>query len=363
MRFERLRLTLVAVLLAAPALSACSSGSRSFIVLTLKTSGAAIPNVKQVVVKLVKEAGATDELTYPADITIDASGSNTLSVSFSEGETGRIDFDVEARNGTCLLGQGIAHQTITPKGIASVDVALTPAAGCNSDGGVDGPPEGGVPEGGVFEGCDLVSPACTDGQTCQVNCKANRNECTRGGNGEPGAVCTGNADCKPGTQCFDYGMLGCNVKVCLRFCNNGGDCATFGAGGGGPGSLCEGPILCPGFETAYHTCTFNCDPRLAAAPTRGGCPTTLACVALAGMDQVDCTCAGPTRTKNIGDSCTPGGADCKAGLVCNRMGSTTTCRAICRCDLANGSCTAANDCPGGTTCQPVTNSTLFGVCL
>jgi hypothetical protein len=359
MRFEPVRLALVAALLAAPGLSACSSGSRSFIVLTLKTSGATIPNVKQVVVKVMNTTSSEmNELTYPADITIDGSGANTLSVKFSEGESGRIDFDVEARDGDCLLGQGTAHQDITPKGIAAVDVTITPTAGCNTDGGVDGPTEGGV-----FPGCDLVSPACGDGKTCQVNCAMHRNECTPGGNGAPGAVCASNADCQPGTQCFDYSGIGCAVKVCLRFCNSGGDCAAFGAGGGGPGSLCEGPVLCPSFETPYHTCTFNCDPRLAAAATRGGCPTSLACVALAGMDQVDCTCPGTTRIKDIGETCVPAGADCKTGLVCNRMGSTNTCRAICRCDAANGNCTAANDCPSGSTCQPVTNSVLFGVCL
>ena len=160
--------------------------------------------------------------------------------------------------------------------------------------------------------------------------------------------------------------------------------------------------MCPAFLTAYHTCTFNCDPTAKAAGAGGGCPSSLACVALAGMDQVDCTCPGTTRTKDVGATCTPGGADCKPGLVCNhvdttpptnscraicrcdkvndnctaggadckpglvctRMGSSTTstCRAICRCNEVNGSCTATNECGGGQ-CSPITNSTIFGICL
>ena len=62
------------------------------------------------------------------------------------------------------------------------------------------------------------------------------------------------------------------MSLCLRFCNGNADCAAFGAGGGGPGSFCEGPVMCPTFLTAYHTCTFNCDPRAAAAAERRRLP-------------------------------------------------------------------------------------------
>ena len=146
---------------------------------------------------------------------------------------------------------------------------------------------------------------CTSTQTCQVDCAppmnaAPRNECIAGGTGAAGTTCNSNADCMPGTQCFNYSNIGCAVKVCLRFCNAHADCAAFGAGGGGPGSVCEGPVMCPTFLTAYHTCTFNCDPRAMAAATRGGCPTGLACVMPAAMDQVDCACPEATRTKQRG---------------------------------------------------------------
>ncbi len=364
MRFEPIARTALAAALLLGA--ACSSSSHSFIVLTLKTTGPArISGVSEVVVKVSKGTTEMKTLTYPAsnNLTIDAASVDiTLSVNFSDDESGAVTFAVEVRDSqSCRLGHGQATAAIRPKGIASVLVTMEPDSGCNTDGGTDA-----APEGGVFPGCDPVSPTtCAINQTCQVNCATARNECTAGGSGAPGSVCTSNAQCQPGTQCFDYNGLGCAVKVCLRFCNNGGDCAAFSAGGSGPGSVCEGPVQCPTFDTAYHTCTFNCDPRaVSAGPAlRGGCPDTLACLALAGMDQVDCTCAGATRIKDIGDTCTPGGADCKPGLVCNHMGTTNTCRAICRCNDVNGSCTAANDCTGGTQCRPVTNSTIYGVCL
>jgi hypothetical protein len=359
MRFDRIRVVALAGALLA---AACSSSSRSFIVLTLQTSGTTqIADVDEVVVKVSKGTTEMKTLTYPASaLTLDAVKANTLSVNFSDDESGTIHFDVDASSGGCVVGHGEGDKEIAPKDIAYLTVTMTPVAGCNADGGADG-----GPEGGVFPGCDPVSPTtCGANQTCQVNCATGHNECTAGNdNGVPGTVCTGNPDCQAGTQCFDYAGLGCNVKVCLRFCNNGGDCSAFGAGGAGPGSLCEGPVQCGGEPTAYHTCTFNCDPRAVATATRGGCPVNLACVALAGMDQVDCTCPGSTRTKDVGESCSAGGADCKPGLVCNHMGSTNSCRAICRCDAANDSCTAPNDCTGGTQCRPVTNSTIYGVCL
>ena len=124
--------------------------------------------------------------------------------------------------------------------------------------------------------------------------------------------------------------------------------------------------MCPAFLTAYHTCTFNCDPRATAAASGGGCPTGLTCLMPGAMDQVDCGCAGTTRTRREGDACTSA-ADCMPGLICNQMTGTKTCRPICRCDAnASGTCTAtgSNDCPtAGTTCHAVTNNTIYGICL
>jgi hypothetical protein len=312
-------------------------------------------------------------LTYPArGMSIDQT-QKTLSVGFPGSETGNIVFDVDAVGDAGCLGHGMTAQEIKKGNVAFATVTLIPGAGCtNVDAGA---PD--APEGGALPGCDPFDPqstaagvtTCTGTQTCQVCGAATnptpRNECVLGGSGAPGVACNTNADCQPGTQCFNYANLGCNVKLCLRFCNGNADCAAFGATGGGPGSVCEGPVKCPnGFLTAYHTCTFSCDPRATKAATGGGCPSGLACVMPAAMDQVDCTCPEATRTKREGDACASA-AECAPGLICNQMSGSKTCRSICRCDANTaGACTAVNDCPtANTTCRAVTNNTIYGVCL
>ena len=84
------------------------------------------------------------------------------------------------------------------------------------------------------------------------------------------------------------------------------------------------------------------------------------------MDQVDCACPEATRTKQENEACTSA-SDCAPGLLCNMMAATRVCRPICRCDAnAAGTCTntTANDCPTtGTTCRPLTNNTIYGICL
>src|SRR5206468_11589412 len=115
--------------------------------------------------------------------------------------------------------------------------------------------------------------------------------------------------------------------------------------------LCAGPVQCNGTPTAYHTCTFSCDPRRAAVSGgTAGCPTGLSCLVVGAMDQVDCACPEATRTKTEGQTCATA-AECAPGLICNFMGGTQTCRAVCRCDAQGLSCTAtAGDCPGSTHC-------------
>jgi hypothetical protein len=210
-------------------------------------------------------------------------------------------------------------------------------------------------------------------------------ECTAGGTHAAGQPCASNKDCAPGTQCFNYASTGCNVKICLRFCNGDDGCAAprdGGADGGvvdagadgaapdgqtgqnsGPRSLCQGPVNCGTVTTAYHTCTFACDPRLAAANAgTTACPTGLSCLVVGGMDQVDCACAEATRTKTEGMDC-QNGSECAPGYICNIMGDTKKCRAVCRCDAVNGVCATANECAGGKTCTALQNETTFGVCL
>lgn len=422
MRSERLAL----IALATAALGAACSEPESFVVLSLQSSSTTpIDNVDQIEVQVLGACAAgtagckclpdntclsgnvcmsnrcmalpgggggpvakTRTLFYEAHgMSINQTEKKTLSVGFSHGETGSVTFTVDLLNSvTCSLAHGEATAAIAKGSVVETTVTLTAGLDCShADGGA---PD--VPPGSTLPGCDPVNPQgssadggagadggadggvqiCAANQTCQVDCTppnnaAPRNECVMGGTGGPGTACSTNADCMPGTQCFNYASTGCAVKLCLRFCNNNTDCAAFGAGGGGPGSFCEGPVMCPAFLTAYHTCTFNCDPRAAAAANRGGCPMGLACVMPGAMDEVDCACPEATRTKTEGEVCNTG-ADCATGLICNQMAGTKTCRAICRCDANNtGGCTApVNDCPkSGTTCHAVTNNTIYGVCF
>jgi hypothetical protein len=384
MRSERLAVTALAAL----ALGAGCSEPDSFIVLSLQSSTATpIDDVSMIEVQVSgSSSNKMRTLDYPAHgMSINQTEKKTLSVEFSHGETGTVTFVVDLRNAMdCTFAHGTATAAITKGSVAETTVLLAAVAlDCShADGGApDGPPSGTT-----LPGCDPVNPQgvgvapdagadggvliCSSTQTCQVDCTpANnapaRNECVMGGTGGPGTTCATNADCMPGTQCFNYTSLGCAVRLCLRFCNSNADCAAFGAGGAGPGSLCEGPVMCPSFLTAYHTCTFNCDPRAAAAANGGGCPASLACVMPGSMDQVDCACPESTRTKVEGQPCNTA-ADCAPGLICNQMAGTKTCRAICRCDANTaGACTAAaNDCPkAGTVCHALTNNTIYGVCL
>jgi hypothetical protein len=356
------------------------SGPESFVVVSMQsaTTTAPIANITNIQVTVKKGTTLMRVLTYAAHgMTIDQTPpAETLSVGFSSDETGNIDFNIDALNSLgCIIGHGTTAQEIKKGNTAFAPVASL-AAGLSCDNVDAGAPE--VPEGGTLPGCDPVNPqsvdagatTCSATQTCQVDCvppmnAAPRNECIAGGTGGPGTVCATNADCMPGTQCFNYTNTGCAVKVCLRFCNGNADCAAFGASGGGPGSFCEGPVRCSAtFLTAYHTCTFNCDPRAAAAATLGGCPAGLACVMPAAMDAVDCACPETTRTKREGDMCASA-SDCAPGLICNQMTGSKICRPICRCDANAGVCTAPpGDCPtAGTTCHAVTNNTIYGICL
>ncbi len=361
---------------------ACSS-PQSFIVLNLHladgdlaTEIAGITSVS-VVVREVIPIHSPRTLTYDATVldggslTVTKDGDRTLSISFSGAETGAIMFDVFAFDaGPCIVGMGTATNQIRKGGAIELKVAMTSAHDCSTDGGV---PDAGT--GAMFAGCLPVSPATRDAgvmtcsaiQTCQVNCAAQRNECIMGGTNPPGSPCMTNADCQPGTQCFDYSGTGCATKVCLRFCGGTPDCVAFGNGGGGPGSVCEGRVVCSGVDTAYHTCTFNCDPTAPAASALGNCPGTLKCLMPASMDKVDCACPEPTRTKTAGEPCN-GAADCAPGFICNVVSGVRTCRAICRCNKNSAGACTTDTCSkaadaGATTCTPVSDNTVYGVCL
>ena len=123
----------------------------------------------------------------------------------------------------------------------------------------------------------------------------------------------------------------------------------------------RGPSSAAPSSRSAHTCTFACDPRLIAVKSGSRCPTGLSCLVVLGMDQVDCACPEQTRVGTDGDDCT-GSAQCAPGYVCNMMGSTQKCRAVCSCNASGLTCTAPNECANGKACQTLTNDTVFGVC-
>jgi hypothetical protein len=366
-RSERAGALVAALALLASGLGACSSPV-SYVVLTLKASStsARISGVTDVTVVVTKGTTPMKTLTYHHDqpLAIDQNTTPTLSVSFSADEVGNVAFQVDVHDARgCTLGSGLKGTSITKGGRADATVLIDARSSC--PGGDGGAGDGGDGGDGLFPGCDPVHPTCGPNMTCLVSCEHAMGECTAGGSGTAGSSCSqnGNADCMPGTQCFDYTGTGCPAKVCLRFCNADGDCSQPGDGGIGPGSFCQGPVQCGTVTTAYHTCTFSCDPRQAALPAATGCPAGLACLVVGGMDQVDCACPEPTRTKQIGDACNLA-SDCAPGLICNLMGTTQKCRAVCRCDAQGMTCTAhGNDCPGTSTCAALTNDTIYGVCI
>ncbi|HTA20771.1 MAG TPA: hypothetical protein VK989_15870, partial [Polyangia bacterium] len=339
----RSRLWLGAVL-GALSLVACSS-PKSIILLSLQSATPTpITGVTKVIVAVSQSQGPkVATLIYPpkgADsLTIDQVSTTDLTVSFSGGQSGTIDLavTVEDVNG-CTIGFGQTATVLRKGGIVTATALIAAAADCSTaDGGTtDAAPT-------KFPGCDPTAATCPSNQTCQVDCKTHMGECTMGGTGTPGALCDTNADCVAGSQCFDYTSTGCGVKVCLRFCDDDNGCGTTspttsalsvpsdggsdGAGdsrsdaadaapdagggdGGSPGrveagsigtkSLCAGPVQCGAIVTAYHTCTFACDPRLISVKSGSRCPTGLSCLVVLGMDQVDCACPEQTRVGTDG---------------------------------------------------------------
>jgi hypothetical protein len=339
------------------------------VVLTLESSGASIPGVTDVTVTVMKGQTQMKAISYHhAAVTIGQDASTppvTLSVSFTDSEVGDVSFVVEASASGCAVGSGTTTATIKRGGRADATVSLTALVGCpQPDGGAG---DAGAPD--AFPGCDPASLTCpsTGGAPagCHVNCDTHMGECGPAGAGGPGQTCAQNSDCLPGSQCFDYAGTGCAVKVCLPFCDTAAQCPQPGDGGVGPGSMCAGPVQCSDVLTPYHTCTFSCDPRAqAVSGGTSGCPTGLSCLVVGNMDQVDCACPEATRLKQEGADCTSA-TDCAPGLICNTMSGTQKCRAICRCNATGPSCTSpTNDCPtSGTTCNALTNDTIYGVCL
>jgi hypothetical protein len=348
-------------LLTAMVVGAGCSNPQSFVVLVLESSAQPIVDVDHFTIVVTLGTAETQTLTYPAgnlSLVADANiNQGTLSVSFSGNQTGDANFAITASDAHgCEIGTGKALVTIRKGAINEAIVPLAPEMKCT---GADG----GAPDlapGTTFPGCDLTMAAtsCPATETCAINCTDRANVCAAAGTVPAGGACGVDAGCAAGGQCFGYSGLGCkNVAICLRYCNTDSDCAPS-AGTFGPGSFCRDPVVCGSVNTAYHTCSFSCDPTAQAATTgTTGCPAGLACV-MPGGDHVDCTCPEATRTGKENTACTST-SQCLPGFLCEQ-----TCRAVCRCDAQNGACTAPNDCPTtGTTCHAVSGETIYGVCL
>ena len=349
------------LLLASGALLALGAGAcrdqQSFVVVTVQSADPTpITGVTELIVS-VTNAGSVIALTYPApadDTPLTITGSldamtgqigKTLSVSFTTSRANDVVVAVVAHDAArCTIGQGSATGTIKKGGIGAVTVELQHTAGpCEgTDAGS---------EGTLFPGCDPAALSCGAGMTCAVNCAAMQGQCVAAGTTAPGGLCnTGNVDCQPGTQCFTYSDTACRVPVCLKFCKTDNDCGPAGSG-----SVCQGKVPCNvdggAVLTAYHTCSFACDPRGAATT---GCPAGLSCFVVDTMDQVDCSCIQPTRVKAEGDPCARG-VECQPGLICDL--STSKCQKVCKRSENN------TDCAAGQTCTMLRDDQIYGVCL
>ena len=354
----------VALLALALAGGASCRDQQSFMVITVESAeDTPITGIVEFLVT-VSNGDSSIQLTYtvPADQSpltlnndqvLDAKtgrAGKTFSVSYTLGHTGPSNFQISARDSSrCTIGIGQDSQVITRGGLAYLAIKLTHTSG-PCEGG-DGGSDSGNGEV-VFPGCDPAALTCGAGLTCAVNCAARQGQCVTGGTTSPGGLCSqnGNADCSPGTQCFTYSGPLCAVPACLKFCKTNDDCAAMGIG-----SVCQGNVSCPTdggvIPTAYHTCTFACDPRGTATT---GCPAGLHCFLVDTMDQVDCNCTAATQIQTEGQACTRG-SDCAPGFLCDR--STLKCQKVCK---IGG---AASDCATGQSCTQLTNDMNYGVCL
>jgi hypothetical protein len=380
------RLPCLALLAALAVLPACKDDSYA-VVSVLALSGTIEP-VAQFRVYVGNDADA-DVLLYPKQpkqagktLVLDASRPVTFSVEFSRSRGGPVSFGVEALDPQgVVLGYGQSQAVIAKGKVFRVTVYLESKAvrppeldggtgldsgtvdvGAGLDGG--GPIDGGgrdARDSSSALACDPYQPAlaCGAGKTCGLLCDPGKpavGMCYAAGAGNPGSACDKNDDCLPGTQCFTFSAVGCQVKTCLRFCNN--DDAACGE----PGAFCNVPIQCGTTTPPFLACSRPCDPTGAASV---GCAPGLTCFVY-GDDTTDCACAGvgvvgATCTQNQGCSGELGCTGCAAGTSCvvpagAGAAATGTCRPICR--------LAAPACPTGTTCIPFTNSTrkLFGFC-
>jgi hypothetical protein len=342
-----------------PLLGACSDDS--YAVVSVLASPDPINGVAQFRVH-VGNGSAQDTLYYPSQPTawlqLDDTNPVTFSVEFSSSRSGEAAFEVEALDASgTSYGYGKSTGAILKNTVVSVTVSLVkgtvrpqnqPDAGTAGDSGT-----------GLLS-CDPYNPAlaCGAGTTCGLLCSSDQpavGMCYAAGADNPGAACTSNNDCVPGSQCFTF--PGCAVRTCLKFCNH--DDASCGE----QGSYCNIPIPCG--TAQFAACSRPCDPTGSAAT---GCASGLSCFVYAD-ETTDCACAGlgtlgTACTQNSGCNDEAGCAGCQAGLSCVVPTGTApdggaaggVCRAICN--------LGAPVCPAGTTCHAFDQSAgrVFGFC-
>jgi hypothetical protein len=338
-------------------------GPQSVIVTLTPADDMPLTGITSLVVTLSQD-GAEHTTTFPHDPQqpIASDGLVKLTVGLAASASGMASLKVDARNAAdCTVATRLINLTLLPTATIDATVSLLRGADCpDVDAGAGA--DGGAPDtGGAFPGCAAANPDCPDDGVCQINCTARTATCTVGGSGPHGAACASNADCAPGTGCFDYGALGCAVKICRRYCDTDNNCpqpfqAVLGK------NTCAVPIACPAAPAAYDMCTLACDPTWSAAANgTTSCPDGLSCLLL-DADHADCACPPATQDKLEGATCASS-ADCAPGLVCNMMAGTKTCRALCRCYADGATCGDPGACPTGEHCTPLTNGVVNGVCL
>ena len=206
-----------------------------------------------------------------------------------------------------------------------------------------------LPEG--VDNCHpLDGPSCGVNGACALKCQESEAvfACGLAGNVPPGGACAQTSDCQAGSQCFP---VGCDVRVCLAFCQENGD-------GCGTNNTCGRALSCGGQSSGLRLCRQTCDPTGAAT---SGCAQGLNCLLVdtsGRQNGVDCLCADARGDGTQGVACQTD-RDCQPGFMCvARNSGAVQCSALCKRQ-------ESAPCPAGLRCAALPGDTPadFGVCL
>jgi hypothetical protein len=321
---SRARAVAGALILCALTAAGCSGG-KSYAVVTVRSAAGDILNVRQFMVQVFNDPGRRDMLYYPPvprpislpPYRLSETDSVDFSVGFSSNYLGVLRVGVAPADGEGTLGYGEAEARINPGQVIRMEVLVTR----------DVLPPPAPDDAGAGPACEPTSStACGSGLTCFVKCDTSmmaRGACTAAGSGQPGRACTGNPDCAPGSQCFDYAC----GSLCKKFCKVDADCGE---------GRCNTVVPCGTRLTTHRVCSQPCDPR---GDGRTGCPGELRCFLFDG-EIANCDCRGADR--GDGESC-QSVRDCQPGLLCVEMeGAVRACRPLCK--LGEGGCAADRTC-------------------